>query len=292
MMKFAYLIMAHKNLPQLLTLIKLLDYENNDLYIHVDKKSQNINLKMLKNQTKYAKVYIFSEIKVYWADISQTKCEFYLLSQAVKKGYDYYHLLSGSDLPIKRHEEIESWFIKNNGKEFIHFESYELCERAQKYRFFNGLIIRTNNIKVKQKLKSLERKSLDLQDKLKVKRKYYCGANWFSITHELATELVKRRKKLLKSVRYTISSDELIIQTYLMAHGWKNEIYKFSPGNEDNYEANLRNIDWYRGGPYVWRKEDFEELISGPYLFARKFDEQIDGQIIKMIAQHVGGENV
>ena len=38
-MKFAYLIMAHDNMEQLLSLIKLLDWPENDIYLHIDKKN-------------------------------------------------------------------------------------------------------------------------------------------------------------------------------------------------------------------------------------------------------------
>lgn len=44
-MKHAYLIMAHSNLKQLQKLLFLLDDPDNDIYIHLDSKSElNINL--------------------------------------------------------------------------------------------------------------------------------------------------------------------------------------------------------------------------------------------------------
>lgn len=38
-MKNAYLIMVHTNLSQLKKLLKTIDTEDNDIYIHIDKKS-------------------------------------------------------------------------------------------------------------------------------------------------------------------------------------------------------------------------------------------------------------
>lgn len=51
----------------------------------------------------------------------------------------------------------------------------------------------------------------------------------------------------------------------------------------------MRLIDWGRGRPYIFRSEDYEELINSPYLFARKFDENIDGQIIQRLYDYIAG---
>ena len=67
---------------------------------------------------------------------------------------------------------------------------------------------------------------------------------------------------------------------------WKEKIKL----NED-YHSIMRYIDWNRGGPYVWRERDFDELINSDYLFARKFDEKIDNNIINMIYEKVRKEN-
>ena len=42
-----------------------------------------------------------------------------LLKAAIKGNYDYYHLISGMDLPIKTQKEIHEFFENNKGKEFI-----------------------------------------------------------------------------------------------------------------------------------------------------------------------------
>ena len=44
-----------------------------------------------------------------------------------------------------------------------------------------------------------------------------------------------------------------------------------------------RHIDWNRGYPYVFRDGDYEELKSVEALFARKFDLNVDQNIIERI---------
>ncbi len=70
--------------------------------------------------------------------------------------------------------------------------------------------------------------------------------------------------------------------------------FKLYLGREDTLlreVINLRYIDFRRsdrpGHPYVWRAKDYEELINVKELFARKFDADIDKEIINKIVKHV-----
>ena len=59
----------------------------------------------------------------------------------------------------------------------------------------------------------------------------------------------------------------------------------------DEFEGCLREIDWKRGRPYIWRKEDYEYLSQSNKLFARKFDENVDGEIINMLINKIKNES-
>ena len=55
--------------------------------------------------------------------------------------------------------------------------------------------------------------------------------------------------------------DELVIQTFIANNDkWFSKLY--DSRMDDNYCANVRKIDWSRGGPYVWTEKDFNELID------------------------------
>jgi len=51
----------------------------------------------------------------------------------------------------------------------------------------------------------------------------------------------------------------------------------------------LRHIDWNRGLPYVWHKNDYNELINCNDLFARKFSSEVDRDIIDLIYNQLKG---
>ncbi|TYZ29824.1 beta-1,6-N-acetylglucosaminyltransferase [Selenomonas caprae] len=271
-MKFAYLIMAHDNFRQLMILLKLLDSVNNDIYLHIDKKTRYINIDMLKNCVLEAKIHVYMEYDVKWAGISQTKCQMFLLEQAIQKYHDYYHLLSGHDLPLHCNDTIEKFFYNNAGKEFIHFESFDYClkDNCRYYNLGNGL---------------LSKVFICIQKAFRVNRKLYCGANWFSITHRLGCDLVKHKIDILRKVRFTISSDEYILQTFYRT--MTNNNYVLYNTNVNDYSSVTRMIDWDRGSPYVWQVDDFYQLIDSGRMFARKFDERIDNEIIEKVVRYI-----
>ncbi len=40
---------------------------------------------------------------------------------------------------------------------------------------------------------------------------------------------------------------------------------------------------WNKGNPYIFRSIDFEQLMSSDRMFARKFDEKVDFDIVERI---------
>lgn len=60
---------------------------------------------------KCSKVYSKSVIDVKWGDVSQIATEIFLLKFAMRQQkYEYYHLISGMDLPLK-HKRNTSFFL-------------------------------------------------------------------------------------------------------------------------------------------------------------------------------------
>lgn len=288
-MKFAYLIMAHNNPEQLNILLKMLDYKENDIFLHIDRKCSCISINTVQSCIKHASLHVYRKYKVYHADYSQTICQTYLLEEACKTYHDYYHLISNADLPLKSNSAIINFFEENRGKEFVHFESnsYTKKENCKYYFFLNYFICRMPN-PMRCLFLLMEKISINIQKKCGVDRKFYCGANWYSISHSLAKDFCEHKKEALHRIRWTISSDELIMQTFIRDISPKKySLYSESTSGYD-YNSLNRKIDWHRGSPYVWREQDYHELISSTALFGRKFDINVDTKIIQEIVKHVG----
>ena len=94
----------------------MLDHPRNDIFIHMDAKNKLYNPSETLQLVKFSNVYHTRRIKVTWGGYSQIESELILLEAATENGsYEHYHLLSGADLPIKKQEDIISFFEANHG---------------------------------------------------------------------------------------------------------------------------------------------------------------------------------
>lgn len=291
MNKHAYLIIAHNEEYILEKLIKLIDFSNNDIYLHLDKKMKNVNISKLKNICKYSNLYIIKSYDVKWSHFSQIKCELNLLKEATSNNkYSYYHLLSGVDLLLKTPKEIYDYFEKNNSVEYVDFQSIDKIdnfnlERIKYYHILNEyersssrivrkltMLIYNNCIKI-QKLFHVNRIK---NNNLEIRK----GANWFSITDNLARYVISLEKDIKKLYKFTKCADEIFLQTIVYNSSFKENI------NNDI----KRYIDWNRGNPYTYTIKDYNELINSNCFFARKFSTEVDKEIIDKIYEKVMGD--
>ena len=258
-MKHAYLIQAHNDFYILERLIKLIDYENNDIYIHIDKKVKKFNFKYYKNLTKKSNVYFTKRIDVRWGSYKQIKSELILFEAAYQKHYDYYHLISGIDLIIKGQKEIHTFFEKNKGKEFITFDCHDKAKKStvDRIRYYH---LFTNNMRSQNKVifkisNSLHTRLFNLQKKIGFKRKIPFeirkGANWVSITDNLVGYILKNKKVVKKYFSKSYCADELFIQTLVYNSDFYKNVYS---KKDDDYNGSKRLIDWNRGMPYTFRE--------------------------------------
>ena len=297
-MKHAYMIIAHNEFDILEKQLRLLDDPRNDFYIHIDKKVKDFPFDTFHRFLKHSKVRYVQRQDIRWGDFSQIQCELTLLKAATKGNYDYYHLLSGVDLPLKSNDEIDAFFAANAGKEFVHFcnieEKHHLSDRIDRFHW-----MRLGNTK----LHRVARRVLDIVSrnlyKLGYRRnrdivpKLGFGANWFSITHELAGYVLCQEKWIKGHFRWTACTDELFLQTIIVNTEQEHRLYW--PQKDNDYRANMRMIDWSRGNganPWTYRMEDYEMLIDAPFLWARKFSTRVDRQIIDAVYHYVLTKNM
>ena len=100
-MRHAILIMAHRDIDHLCHLIEYF-CRNCDVFIHLDAKA-GLGDGIVDRLRGYAQVCLVSrEYGVNWGGTSVLDSELALLSSAYEyERYDYFHLLSGQDYPVK-----------------------------------------------------------------------------------------------------------------------------------------------------------------------------------------------
>lgn len=238
-------------------------------------------------------MYYVSRIDVRWGDFSQICCEIILLKQAILKKYKYYHLISGVDLPIKSNDKIHEFFESNYGTEFIHFSPEEQSinerHRVLNYHFMKWSRSKNKYVNfISQKINDLlyrVQKRFNFERKWDKNIKIQKGFNWFSITHDLAEYVISKEDWINRYFRYTVCGDEIFLQTIVYNSNFKDNLY-IKEMNGDHMSC-MRYIDWRRGNPYVFRKEDFEELINSNAIFARKFSYKVDNEVINNIFNYL-----
>lgn len=283
-MKHAYLICAHSQFELLKKLIIMLDDKDNDIYIHIDKKSRNFLKSEFENICTYSKVHFTKRIKVYRGHSSQIEAELILLEAAIKGEYDYYHLLTGQDLPIKTRQEIKDFFENNNGGEFVSFDENDCKTNSFLYRLlYYHFYISANGLagKIVNKLKKY---SIQLQKIIGINRlksidmHFKKGSAYFDITHQLAEYIVHKMrtdKAFAKLFRYTSCGDEVFVQSIL----YNSDFMK------NRFSVGTRYIDWSKHGdsPETLTSQYADILKNSKALFARKFDIEKEPDIIETI---------
>ena len=114
--KIAILILAHKNPRQVCRLIRAMDSQYYDFFIHIDAKCEDLPFKELINRLKLTSKVFFvqNRVKTYFFDFSLIEATCQCMNMAFYyKRYKYYILLSGQDYPIKSKDYIYEKLINN-----------------------------------------------------------------------------------------------------------------------------------------------------------------------------------
>jgi hypothetical protein len=327
--KIAYIILAYKDASQVNRLINKLRTDETTFVVHICKDSTNAYYRELKNLQKHKQDVLFckreSGIHYYYGLVNGTMNALKLLIDK-KIEFDYVNLISGQDYPIKSNKEINEFFEKNKGKEYIlywplfptkdseFYKNHPWGLHRQLYRidryhlkFFGKMIsipelltgrlishsfIKTLKIFIYESPKYIREKrwreelvllilSRILPKNRNIPNKFeiYGGKTWWSITKECAEYIVNFNRKnhsFNRFFKYTLIPDEMYFQTIIMNSYFKEKV-------ENNY---LREIEWAGGDgthPIIFTNFAFERLKNTDALFARKFDVNIDFEVLDSI---------
>ncbi|MFA6922785.1 MAG: beta-1,6-N-acetylglucosaminyltransferase [Bacteroidales bacterium] len=258
-----------------------------------------------------------------WGEVGIVKAVFHSIVLLNEKNinYDYFNVISAQDYPLKSNENIKKYFKDNYGKQFLKYwkmlpaENGEYAEeqiwkefgvrRIEKRRmkifgkyfyipdnhymphnFFVNLKIFIFEIpkKIGEKTLKTDLMNFILSAIFPKHRNFpegiepYGGSQWWSVTKDCAEyilEFYKKNKFLIRFYKRTLLSDEMFAATCLMNSRYKSEIVN----------DNLRYIVFNENSshPKTFTINDFEELMNSKKLFARKFETNIDNEILKLI---------
>jgi hypothetical protein len=127
-MKNAYLFLTHKNSRQIFRLFNSLNDADATFVFHISKNAfPGFKEEMHSYFAKYKNVYFAKSENVIFCGWAFAQAILNVMEVLVKNNidYDYAHLLSGQDYPIKSKTERDAFLTKNYGKNFIYsFQMY------------------------------------------------------------------------------------------------------------------------------------------------------------------------
>lgn len=289
----AYLILAYKNTYVLQKTIRLLDYKDNDIYFHIDKKADINEFYSYKNSVKNAGVYFTRRVEVNWAAFSMVEAMLILFEESLKNGsYSYFHLLSESDMPIKSQRYIHSFLQGKNydliemcgvskkkglktfstavwNRYYYWFTETQLYRKSRIHKFFVriALILPQKILKINRWKGEKNLKGKDIFPTW--------GWQWVSLTENTVKFILSKKEYIFYHFKNTHAPDECAIPTL---------IYNFT--DLKNVRPSKRNIV-FTGKPSIITMNDYDRLMNSDDFFARKFDEKIDKEVIDKIFDRV-----
>ncbi|MCA5004120.1 beta-1,6-N-acetylglucosaminyltransferase [Sphingobacterium bovistauri] len=283
--KHAFLIIAHHEFEVLQKLIEAIDDSRNDIYIHFDERVNVLPVLRVKQ----AKLYVLENRKsIYWGDFSQIEVELLLLRESSNnKTYLYYHILSGVDMVLWGMSRFHDFFVRNSGKEFIGFSTYdyrnEVEKKVQLYHLFPKNFRNDNFM-----FKIVRSTYIRLQILFRLKRNegvnFKKGTNWVSITDPFVTYILSETETIDSLYRYTFCADEIYKHTLCWNSSFRENIFNVA----DEGNGSLRMVKWKNGQIEDWSLDEFEKLINSGKIFARKFvnsDIELVDHILNKIQQ-------
>ncbi len=282
-MKITYLLIAHKLPGQLARLLNALDGEDVGFVIHIDRKSDEAAFRKLcagKNVR-----WVTNRVRVQWGGFSQVEATMNSLREALQHfpSSDYFIYLSGQDFPVKPHARRMDFFREANGKSFLEYFPLPSPSWAG-----NGGLDRMRKRHYNDLRGKLLRRVVTRIAHLLPARKFpegwkpFGGGCYFALTNKHAGHLLKisrEEKWKLRFFRRALCPDELVVQTVLLS----------TIGPEQFVSDNLHLIHWQplQRNPDVITVSHFSSLAAARALFARKFDETIDPEILDRVEKEL-----
>ncbi|WP_040203791.1 beta-1,6-N-acetylglucosaminyltransferase [Neobacillus jeddahensis] len=288
----AYLLQIHTNPQQVNMFInQLIDEGAADVFVHIDKRTyEQVYPQLIKNQ--HVKI-LRESIKCEWGDISQVAATILLLKEVMRShnNYDFVCLRSGQDLLVRN--GFKKFLVENRGNVFMNFKDIgkeNLCvlkvnwpkgarkryTSAHPYRIFRRII------------QELYHRGINLYPNTNYWPKefnFYCGSQWFTIPFEVASfvvEFLEKNDWYFNFFTNAYCPDEWFFHTLIMNSPFKSNVVK----------NNLLYLKWgekfsERNSPQYLTYEDITSIEQSLQFFARKFDKNIDPNVIDYFTSYI-----
>ncbi|MCX8515196.1 MAG: hypothetical protein ORN24_06465 [Burkholderiales bacterium] len=278
----AYLILAHRYPNQFKKLFMAIYHPSNYYLIHVDKKSGlELQVEIKGFIAGFSNTAILKSENTLWGGYSLVDAELRGIKELLNMGkeWDFFINLSAQDFPLKSQQYIQEFLCNKIGTDFLKISNQRDIRPDTLHRIENYVTETADEIICEPILKRQFIKGVTP----------YIGNQWMILSRKFC-EFVSYSSEVNKFKDFyqnTLIADEGFFQTVIM-----NTSYTSTIINDDK-----RTIDWIPMGTIKLRPRDFTSkdatfLMDSQNLFARKFDETIDGNILDILNLHLSYQSL
>jgi hypothetical protein len=276
-MRIDYLIRAHTAPEQLARLVERLDDGDVRFYVHVNSLTDDAVFDAMRERLSGREHVVWlPRVACRWGGFSLLQATLVGIEAILASGDlpDHAVLLSGQDYPLKPPAEIRAHLAERQGRNLVHHFHLPAQEWAGeggglnrlRYPYFERFRYKTRLLR------------LPVPRRLPAGLEPYGGMALWALTGETLAWLMRflaERPGVLKFFRHTKMPDETFFQTVLLS----------SPLADTVDSELLHYLDWSTGSahPATLRAADLPKLRASGMLFARKFDAELDSEILDLL---------
>jgi hypothetical protein len=292
-MSIAYFILVHRYPNQFKRLFRAIYDPGNHYLIHIDKRAGRGLYKELQNfLAKFPNAHLLASHNVVWGGYSMVNAELRSMKKLLKlsKKWDFLVNLSGQDFPLKSQSFIKAFLKLNMEKDFMLVANQKKMRPETLNRIENYFVEGSNDFLG-----------------VPVKRSYligvipFIGGQW-KILSRNCCEFLCSNGEVARFERYyknTLIPDESFFQTVLMNTNYTKTIInddkraiiwipdiRHKPNSRNRIGADTKALiasGKIKLRPKTFTIKDLPFLQKSKALFARKFDETVDSQILDIL---------
>ncbi|MGC0363543.1 hypothetical protein ABH922_001527 [Rhodococcus sp. 27YEA15] len=274
----AVLIVAHQHPELVRDLVRSLDHEAIDVYLHIDAATSLLPFEQALRESRSITFLRGSDrVTVRWGGLSIVRAVQSLVRTARASGRDYHRfvLLSGSDILIKPLDDIfDAW---SSTTEFLRIDRKLTGPDAQRPHFVDRRHFQDSNFPLRHRISGRIPRSVDSTIDL------YHGSTWWALTEPATayvTTFLDNHPRWVRFHRHTLCADEIVFHSVLKASPFAAAISQDRTVDsvDENVHENIHGmhfIDWADPtavSPKLLGTSDIDRLSSSAAYFARKVD--------------------
>lgn len=298
-MNIAYIYICHNNPEMLRRVAKALEYKNDMIFVHVDKKTDE---RPFYEESKECTNIVFLKDRIdnYWGGFNSIIVTIKLLKFAREHGgYSRYVLLQGQDFPLVSAEKIHAFFEENETEyckakditvskkkgDYMKWAGYwymDCCSRNPFKMGLRYLFNRINRLGIRYRKGTFDANGEPWH--------VYKGWAQFALTDSCVNHIIsvyENNKAYNKFMKHRFPPDEIYIHTIIHNSPFRNKVSNLPIYNREGKET-LLNVTYFEypdevtvfkeASEYAWLKE------TG-CLFVRKVNTSSNA-LLKEIESH------